>query len=310
MERLFHDETITDEFRGAVLALGNFDGFHLGHQAVVNRAISLGFHMRRPVIVATFDPHPVSYFKKDVPPFRLTTLDQRQELFAHAGADAMLVFRFGPGLAATSAEAFVTEVLASQLGASGVVTGDDFTFGKGRTGSIAMMKELGAKNGIQAEAVAPVLYDGERISSGRIRDALEAGDTALATHLLTRDFAVEGLVQRGDQRGRELGYPTANLVLGDYLRPKYGIYAVRVTLDDGSEIPGVASFGVRPTFEPAVELLEAHLLDFDGDLYGRKIEVALHGFIRDEKKFESLDTLVEHMRADEAAARKLLALAD
>ena len=310
MERLFHDETITDEFRGAVLALGNFDGFHLGHQAVVNRAISLGFHMRRPVIVATFDPHPVSYFKKDVPPFRLTTLDQRQELFAHAGADAMLVFRFGPGLAATSAEAFVTEVLASQLGASGVVTGDDFTFGKGRTGSIAMMKELGAKNGIQAEAVAPVLYDGERISSGRIRDALEAGDTALATHLLTRDFAVEGLVQRGDQRGRELGYPTANLVLGDYLRPKYGIYAVRVTLDDGSEIPGVASFGVRPTFEPAVELLEAHLLDFEGDLYGRKIEVALHGFIRDEKKFESLDTLVEHMRADEAAARKLLALAD
>ena len=310
MERLFHDETITDEFRGAVLALGNFDGFHLGHQAVVNPAISLGFHMRRPVIVATFDPHPVSYFKKDVPPFRLTTLDQRQELFAHAGADAMLVFRFGPGLAATSAEAFVTEVLASQLGASGVVTGDDFTFGKGRTGSIAMMKELGAKNGIQAEAVAPVLYDGERISSGRIRDALEAGDTALATHLLTRDFAVEGLVQRGDQRGRELGYPTANLVLGDYLRPKYGIYAVRVTLDDGSEIPGVASFGVRPTFEPAVELLEAHLFDFDGDLYGRKIEVALHGFIRDEKKFESLDTLVEHMRADEAAARKLLALAD
>jgi len=310
MERLFHDETITDELRGAVLALGNFDGFHLGHQAVVSRAIALGFHMRRPVIVATFDPHPVSYFKKDVPPFRLTTLDQRQELFAHAGADAMLVFRFGPGLAATSAEAFVTEVLASQLGASGVVTGDDFTFGKGRTGSIAMMKELGAKNGIQAEAVAPVLYDGERISSGRIRDALEAGDTALATHLLTRDFAVEGLVQRGDQRGRELGYPTANLVLGDYLRPKYGIYAVRVTLDDGSEIPGVASFGVRPTFEPAVELLEAHLFDFDGDLYGRKIEVALHGFIRDEKKFESLDTLVEHMRADEAAARKLLALAD
>jgi len=310
MERLFHDETITDEFRGAVLALGNFDGFHLGHQAVVNRAISLGFHMRRPVIVATFDPHPVSYFKKDVPPFRLTTLDQRQELFAHAGADAMLVFRFGPGLAATSAEAFVTEVLASQLGASGVVTGNDFTFGKGRTGSIAMMKELGAKNGIQAEAVAPVLYDGERISSGRIRDALEAGDTALATHLLTRDFAVEGVVQRGDQRGRELGYPTANLVLGDYLRPKYGIYAVRVTLDDGSEIPGVASFGVRPTFEPAVELLEAHVFGFDGDLYGRKIEVALHGFIRDEKKFESLDTLVEHMRADEAAARKLLALAD
>jgi riboflavin kinase/FMN adenylyltransferase len=308
MQWLFHDETIPGEFRGAVLALGNFDGFHLGHQAVVSRAIALGFHMRRPVIVATFDPHPVSYFKPDVPPFRLTTLNQRQELFAHAGADAMLVFRFGPELAATSAEGFVTEVLAGKLGAAGVVTGDDFTFGKGRTGSIPMLKELGAANGIVAEAVAPVLYEGERISSGRIRDALEAGDIGLATHLLSRDFAVEGVVQRGDQRGRELGYPTANLVLGDYQRPKYGIYAVRVTLDDGSEVPGVASFGVRPTFEPAVELLEAHLFGFDGDLYGRKIEVALHAFIRDEKKFESLDTLVEHMRSDEAAARKLLAI--
>lgn len=303
MQRLFHDETIPDAFRGAVLALGNFDGFHLGHQAVVSRAIALGFHMRRPVIVATFDPHPVSYFKPDVAPFRLTTLDQRQELFAHAGADAMLVFRFGPEMAATSAEGFVTDVLAGRLEASGVVTGDDFTFGKGRTGSIAMMRELGDANGITAEAVAPVLYEGERISSGRIRDALEAGDTALATHLLTRAFAVEGVVQPGDKRGRELGYPTANLVLGDYLRPKYGIYAVRVTLDDGSEHPGVASFGVRPTFEPAVELLEAHLFDFDGDLYGRRIEVALHAFIREEKKFESLDTLVAHMRADEAAAR-------
>ena len=308
MQRLYHDQPIPDEFRGAVLALGNFDGFHLGHQAVVNRAISLGFHMRRPVIVATFDPHPVSYFKPDVPPFRLTTLDQRQELFAHAGADAMLVFRFGPEMAATSAEGFVNDVLAGKLEASGVVTGDDFTFGKGRTGSIEMMKELGVENGITAEAVAPVLYEGERISSGRIRDALEAGDTGLATHLLTRDFAVEGAVQRGDQRGRELGYPTANLVLGDYLRPKYGIYAVRVTLDDGTEVPGVASFGIRPTFEPAVELLEAHLFGFDGDLYGRKIEVALHAFIRDEKRFDDIGGLVAHMKEDEAKARHLLAL--
>jgi riboflavin kinase/FMN adenylyltransferase len=308
MQRLYHDETIPDEFRGAVLALGNFDGFHLGHQAVVNRAIALGFHMRRPVIVATFDPHPVSYFKPDVPPFRLTTLDQRQALFAHAGADAMLVFRFGPEMAATSAEGFVADGLAGRLGAAGVVTGDDFTFGKGRTGSIAMMRELGAQHGIQAEAVAPVLYDGERISSGRIREALEGGDIALATHLLTRDFAVEAVAQRGDQRGRELGYPTANLHVGDYLRPRYGIYAVRVTLDDGSEHPGVASFGVRPTFEPAVELLEAHLFDFDGDLYGRKIEVALHAFIRDEKRFDDIQGLVAHMKEDEAKARQLLAI--
>jgi riboflavin kinase/FMN adenylyltransferase len=147
-----------------------------------------------------------------------------------------------------------------------------------------------------------------RISSGRIREALEAGDIGTATHLLSRDFAIEGAVLNGDQRGRHLGYPTANLELSDYQRPKYGIYAVRVTLDDGSEYPGVASLGVRPTFEPPRELLEAHLFGFDGDLYGRKIEVALHAFIREEKKFEDVETLVAHMKDDEAKARKLLAL--
>lgn len=141
MQRLYHDQPIPEAFRGAVLALGNFDGFHLGHQAVVNRAIALGFHMRRPVIIATFDPHPVSYFKPDVPPFRLTTLKQREELFSHAGADAMLVFRFGPELAATSAEGFVADVLGVKLGAAGVVTGDDFTFGKGRTGDVALSSD-------------------------------------------------------------------------------------------------------------------------------------------------------------------------
>jgi riboflavin kinase/FMN adenylyltransferase len=153
-----------------------------------------------------------------------------------------------------------------------------------------------------------VLLDGARISSGRIREALQAGDTATATHLLSRDFAIEGVVQRGDARGRELGYPTANLALGDYQRPRYGIYAVRVTLDDGSEHPGVASLGVRPTFDPPTELLEAYLLDFDGDLYGRRIEVALHAFIRDERKFDGVEALVAEMRNDEAAARRLLAL--
>jgi riboflavin kinase/FMN adenylyltransferase len=308
MQRLYHDEPIPEELRGAVVALGNFDGFHLGHQAVVNRAIALGFHMRRPVIVATFDPHPVRHFKPDVPPFRLTTLDQRESLFAHAGADAMLVFRFGAELAGTTAEDFVAEILGKRIGASGVVTGEDFTFGKGRGGNTTVLREVGEQHGITAETVGAVLVDGERVASGRIREALAAGNTAKATRLLTRDFAVEGIVERGDQRGRELGYPTANLRLGDYQRPRYGIYAVRVTLDDGSEHPGVASFGIRPTFEPAVELLEAHLFDQTPDLYGRKIEVALHAFIRDEKKFDDLDALVEHMRGDEAEARKLLAL--
>ncbi|WP_310469206.1 bifunctional riboflavin kinase/FAD synthetase [Sphingomonas sp.] len=307
MQRLTLADPIAATLPGAVVALGNFDGFHLGHQAVVSRAVARGHHERRPVIVATFDPHPVRHFKPDLPPFRLTSLAQRQELFAHAGADAMLVFAFDAALAATTAEDFVADLLARRIGASGVVTGEDFTFGKGRGGNAAVLRELGAAHGIAAEAVAPVALDGEAVSSSRIRDALAAGDPATATHLLTRPFAVEGVVERGDARGRDLGYPTANLRLGDYQRPAYGIYAVTVRLDDGREHPGVASLGIRPTFQPPVELLEAHLFDWDGDLYGRTIEVSLHAYIRAEEKFDDLAILTARMREDEAAARRLLA---
>jgi len=310
MQRLTLAGGIPDNLRGAIVALGNFDGFHLGHQAVVGRAIQRGFHERRPVIVATFDPHPVRFFKPDVPPFRLTTLDQREALFAHAGADAMLVFEFDKALCITSAEDFVDDVLAQQIGAAGVVTGDDFTFGRGRKGDVETLRTLGAESGIIAEAVAPVSFGDLRISSGRIREALQAGDTATATKLMSRDFAIQGVVQAGDKRGRELGYPTANIALGDYQRPRYGIYAVRATLADGSEHPGVASLGVRPTFSPPVELLETHLLDYDGDLYGQRVEVALHAFIREEWKFDSVTQLVDQMRDDEADARRLLALPD
>ena len=308
MERLTLDRPMPAQLRGSILALGNFDGFHRGHQAVVSRAVARGFHERRPVIVATFDPHPVRHFKPDVPPFKLTSLDQRERLFAHAGADAMLVFGFDAGLAATSAEDFVTELLAERIGAAGVVTGDDFTFGKGRGGNVAVLREIGAKVGIVAEAVAPVLLNGERISSGRIREALAAGDPGTATRLLSRPFAVEAMVERGDGRGRDLGYPTANLRLGDYQRPAYGIYAAHVRLDDDREYPAVASLGIRPTFAPPVELLEAHLFDMDEDLYGRTIEVALHAYIRPEEKFGDVTALAARMREDEAEARKLLAI--
>jgi riboflavin kinase/FMN adenylyltransferase len=307
MQRLFHDQPMPEELRGAIVALGNFDGFHLGHQAVVGRAVQRGAHERRPVIVATFDPHPVRHFKPDTPPFRLTTLDQRERMFAHAGADAMLVFRFGQTLASTTAEDFVSQLLAKQLGVAGVVTGEDFTFGKGRGGNVQVLRELGAKHGIEAEAVEPVLLDGMRISSGRVREALQAGDPGTATHLLSRPFAIEGEVIHGDKRGRELGWPTANLELGNYLRPAYGIYAVRVHLDDDSEYAGVASLGVRPTFDPPKELLEAVLFDFDGDLYGQRIEVALHHYLRPEMKFDSVDALKAQMDADAVRARELFA---
>ena len=311
MQRLFHDQPIPDELRGAIIALGNFDGFHLGHQAVVGRAVQRGAHERRPVIVATFDPHPVRHFRPDTPPFRLTTLDQRERMFAQSGADAMLVFNFGAELASTMAEEFVAGILANRFGAAGVVTGEDFTFGKGRGGNAQVLRELGASHGIAAETVEAVLIGDVRISSGRIREALQSGDTATATKMLTRAFAIEGSVIHGDKRGRELGWPTANLELGNYLRPKYGIYAVRVTLDangkdGGSEHAGVASLGVRPTFDPPKELLEAVLFDFDGDLYGRTIEVALHDYLREEMKFDSVEALKAQMDADAEEARRLL----
>ena len=311
MQRLYHDEPIPDELRGTVIALGNFDGFHLGHQAVVSRAIALGFHMRRPVIVATFDPHPVRHFKPDLPPFRLTSLDQRQELFAHAGADAMLVFRFGAPLAAMDAEEFVAEILVRRLGASGVVTGDDFSFGKGRSGDVALLRTLGQRHGMITEAVSQVLIDGERVSSGRVRDLLIAGDPGTATRLLTRPYAIEGVVEHGDGRGGvELDCPTANVRLGDYLRPAYGIYAVRVRLDDGSERPGVASLGVRPTFDPPIELLEANLFDFSGDLYDRTIAVDLLHYIRPELKFDSMEALAARMKDDADEAKRLMGIAE
>ncbi len=306
MERLSLDTPIPEAWRGAIVALGNFDGFHRGHQAVVGRAIQRAFHERRPAIVATFDPHPVRFFKPDLPPFRLTSLDQREELFAHAGADAMLVFEFGSGLAATSAADFVA-LLAERIGAAGLVTGDDFTFGKGRQGNVALLAELAAEHGIAAEAVGAVTAGDDRVSSGRIREALIAGDLATSTRLLTRPYAVDGVVEHGDKRGRGLGYPTANMALGDYQRPRYGIYAVTARLDDGRELPGVASLGIRPTFEPPRELLETFLFDFDEDLYGRRMEVALRHFLRDEAKFDDLDTLRAQMGADEAEARRLLA---
>ena len=307
MQRLFHDQPIPDELRGAVIALGNFDGFHLGHQAVVGRAVQRGAHERRPVIVATFDPHPVRHFRPDTPPFRLTTLDQRERLFAQAGADAMLVFKFGAELASTTAEDFVSDLLARRFGAGGVVTGEDFTFGKGRGGNARVLRELGAMHGIIAETVEPVLLDGVRISSGKIREALQEGDPSRATRMLTRPFAVQGEVIHGDKRGRELGWPTANLELNNYLRPKYGIYAVRVMLDDEREYGGVASLGVRPTFDPPKELLEAVLFEFDGDLYGRTIEVALHHYLRPEMKFDGVDGLKRQMDSDAARARELMA---
>ena len=307
MRWLDHRETVPDALRGAIIALGNFDGFHKGHQAVAGEAIEWAHTKGRPSIIATFDPHPVRFFRPDVPPFRLTTLEQRQELYLAAGATAMLVFHFDKELSSTSAEDFITEILINRFGAHGVVTGGDFSFGQGAKGNVALLRKLGGAHGLQSRVVDVVEDGSEVVSSSRIRDALRDGDPQLAAQLLTRPFAIRGIVEHGDKNGRKLGYPTANLAIDKYLRPKYGVYAVtgRI-LSTGQELKGAANIGVRPQFEPPKELLEPYFFDFSGDLYGQEIEVAFHHFLRGEAKFDSLGELTAQMEKDCAEAKRLL----
>jgi len=308
MRWLDHREPIAPALRGAVIALGNFDGFHRGHQAVAGEAIRWAHDEGRPSIIATFDPHPVRFFKPQVPPFRLTTLEQRQELYLAAGATAMLVFHFDADLASTSAEDFMSDLLIDRFGAHGVVTGADFTFGKGAKGNVGLLQTRGEALGLKSRVVEAVEDGGTVVSSSRIRKALREGDPQLAAELMTRPFAIRGIVEHGDKRGREIGYPTANLAIDKYLRPKYGVYAVTGRmLATGQELKGAANIGVRPQFEPPKELLEPYFFDFSGDLYGQEIEVAFHHFLRGEAKFDSLDALMEQMERDCAEARRLLA---
>jgi riboflavin kinase/FMN adenylyltransferase len=311
MRWLDHRETPPAPLRGAIIALGNFDGFHKGHQAVAGEAIRWAHDEGRPSIIATFDPHPVRFFRPEVPPFRLTTLEQRQELYLAAGATAMLVFHFDAELAGTPAENFISDILVSRFGAHGVVTGEDFSFGRGAKGNVALLREHGAALGLHSRVVEVVEASGEEgagvVSSSRIREALREGKPELAAALLTRPFAIRGIVEHGDKRGREIGYPTANLAIDKYLRPKYGIYAVTgKILQTGEVLKGAANIGIRPQFEPPKELLEPYFFDFAGNLYGQEIEVAFHHFLRGEAKFDSLEALMAQMEKDCDEARRLL----
>jgi riboflavin kinase / FMN adenylyltransferase len=314
MIRLDHRDPVPQGLHGAILALGNFDGLHLGHQAVVGEALDWARAEGRPCIVATFDPHPMCFFRPDTEPFRLTTLDQRQDLLAAMGVDAMLVFHFDAEFAGIGAESFVRDLLVGHVGAKGVVTGQDFTFGKARSGDPAAVNAYGGPLGLSGRTVAAV-HDAEGpISSSRIRTALKAGDCQTAAALLSRPFAIRGIVQHGDKLGRTIGFPTANLSLGTYLRPRFGIFAVtgRVLTGpqaDGRMLHGAANLGVRPTFDPPKELLEPYFFDFSGDLYGQEIEVAFHHYLRPEARFDNVDTLMAQMQRDCDEARKLLSAA-
>lgn len=302
MERLSSSAPVPAHLRGSVMALGNFDGFHAGHQAVVGRAVARARSEGRPAIVATFDPHPMRLFKPDAAPFRLTTLDQRAKLFEAAGADAMLVFEFTADLAALDPAAYV-RLLTEGMGVTAAVTGEDFTFGKGRSGTVESFAALG----LPAEAVGAVRDEQGVISSSRIRDALKAGDCTEAARLLTRPFAIQGMVQHGDKLGRTIGFPTANIDMGPYLRPAYGIYAVRGVLSDGRVLDGAANLGVRPSFDPPKELLEPHFFDFAESLYDQRIEVQLIRYLHAERAYDGLEALTAGIAQDCADARQILA---
>lgn len=306
MPTLAPSSTIPHDARGAAIALGNFDGVHAGHQAVIASARAVAEQSGAALGVAVFEPHPRRFFKPATAPFRLQTTPQRARALSEVGVQEVFEIGFDAALAGSSDREFAERVLRDLLGVTHVSIGADFRFGKGRSGDAASLAALGAEFGFTVDAVAPV-GGVDKVSSSGIRDAIGRGDMAEAREQLTRPWAVEGEVLRGFERGRTLGMPTANVALGEYVRPRLGVYAVRVDIGDGPWMPGVASVGVNPTVGALPEpLLEAHLFDFSGDLYGRTIEVELIAFLRDEAKFDSLGELKRQMTQDVIDARRAL----
>jgi riboflavin kinase/FMN adenylyltransferase len=297
---------LPDHLRGAIVALGNFDGFHAGHQAVVGAARDWAHKLGRPALVASFDPHPARLFQPDAPPFGLSTIAQRAQWFHDFGLDGAVIMPFDRSLAALSAEEFIDQWLVMRMGVAGVVTGGDFTFGKGRSGSVADLDRLGLAHGFAARVQDAVADSAGTISSTRIRGYLRDARPGMAAELLTRPFTITGTVEHGAKLGRTLGFPTANMRLGDYVRPAYGVYAVRVVLPSGQRVDGVANLGIRPMIEPPEELLETWLMDWDGDLYGQELAVELVAYLRPEMKLDGLDALKAQIAADAEAARGLL----
>src|ERR1044072_2131281 len=294
--------------RGAVVAMGNFDGVHLGHRAVIGAVLGMARAHVRPAFALTFEPHPRSFFSPNSPQFRLTTETNKLRLLAGTGLSGAVVMTFDKGRAGTSAQDFIHHDLIEQIGISGIVVGYDFHFGKGRVGSPSLLVSEAPRLGIEVEVQSHVDIDERPVSSSAIRMALAEGQIADATTMLDGPWCVTGEVIHGEKRGRDLGYPTANIRLDKNCALKHGIYAVRVG-KAGERLDGVASFGRRPTFENGAPLLEVFLFDFEGDLYGAELDVAFIAFIRDELKFESVEALVRQMDDDSARARAALAAA-
>ncbi|HEY1311510.1 MAG TPA: bifunctional riboflavin kinase/FAD synthetase [Pseudolabrys sp.] len=290
---------------GAVVAIGNFDGVHRGHRAVIGAARARAKALGRKAAALTFTPHPRLFLRPQDALFQLSSDRNRLRLLAASGLDGALAMNFNAALAATSAADFIERILVGRFGIGGAAIGFDFHFGHNRQGSPAYLSEGGARLGFAVDIVPPLEDEGRPVSSGAVRAALSQGKVVEATELLGAPWFVSGEVIHGDKRGRDLGFPTANLKLDASCGLKHGIYAVRVNIG-GKRHDGVASFGVRPMFDAGAPLLEVFLFDFDGDLYGQAIDVAFIGWIRHEQKFESIETLKRHMLADSAQARDAL----
>ncbi len=305
-----HFENLPAGVKGSAVAIGNFDGIHLGHQAVIREAGRIAHDAGIPWAVLTFEPHPREVFDPDHEPFRLTPFRIKTRQIEKLGVDALFVLHFDPEFAKLSAEAFITDVLIGGLAARHVVSGYDFVFGNKRAGNCELLLHKGKEAGFDFTCVSAV-DDGEKVySSTRVRKYLTAANPAGAAGVLGRPFEIEGRVEQGDQRGRTIGFPTANLHLADYLRPARGVYAVRAGIDEGADTvwrDGVANLGIRPTFDGEDLVLEVHLFDFEGDLYNRHLRVALIDYLRPEQKFAGLDALKAQIAADGERAKAVLA---
>jgi len=298
---------LPDDLKGAAVAIGAFDGVHRGHQAVIARARAAADRLGAPLAVVSFDPHPRRWFQPEAAPFRLMTPAQMARALKPLGVDRLHLLTFDAAMAAMSDEAFAREVLAEGLGIRHAAVGFDFTYGKGRTGSAEGLRRHGESLGFTVTVVDRIDdINGLKLSSSGVREALKAGDMDRAKAILGRPFAIEGQVIHGDKRGRTIGVPTANIPMGDYMRPAYGVYATRTRLPDGRVVDGVANLGVRPMFEIDQPLLEVWLFGFDGDLYGQTVETELIAFLRGELVFDGLDALKVQIEADAEAARAAL----
>jgi len=312
MSRLFRDVDGGPRCpHGSVVCIGAFDGLHLGHRALVRHAVARSRVLGLPVVALSFEPLPREFFAPADPPPRLLSPRAKVEGLLALGADQVGLLRFNAAMAALTPEAFVTEVLVRHLSVREVWVGPDFRFGKRRGGDLALLQSMGLAlqaegQGFAAGAIEPVLLDGERVSSTLIRAALQAGDFEAAARMLGRPYAISGRVVRGQRLGRTLGYPTANIRLGSRAPALTGIHATRVHGVADEPWPAVSSLGTRPTVDGSEPLLEAHLFDFDGDLYGRRIEVEFVARLRDEEKFEDLPALVAQMHRDASQARAIL----